>query len=656
MYICVQIKLSTMHKSLFRTLAGVYLLFVCPVFLLAAPRQPEPVQRELQQSLPLSQITLSGHLGEMLDICLKKRVIGQDIDEITDIYKVRTESNRWQTEFWGKWMLGAAPLYALTANPELGAMMQSSTQTVVATQSADGYIGNYAPDKHLEQWDVWGRKYTLSGILLQYRQESDKSRRKELLASAVRLANHLMSEVGSEPGKKSIISVGNYRGMAASSVLEPIVWLYRETLEKRYLDFALYIVTSWETADGPGLIAKALAGVHVADRFPHPKSWFSVENGMKAYEMMSCYQGLLELWKVTGNATYLAVVEAVANDIAQTEINAAGSGSAFECWYHGIPLQTEPTYHMMETCVTTTWMRLCQSLLLATGKPLYADWLERTLYNAFLGSMHPETALFTKYSPLSGTRGAGEDQCGVHTNCCIANGPRGFATIPETLLTQSADTLCVNLYVPSVSVVSGPGEKSSFAIEQITDYPATGRVELSVRASKSRSYVLKCRIPSWSRRTSVTVNGEEIGAVTPGSYLVLSRVWNQGDKVVLEFDMEPRTLQNGRYVAFERGPVLLARDARFDDGPIDESVGAPGTAPVELVPVKEGLPAGIWLGFTTKLVLGTNLEREFGQPRPVHFCDFASAGNTWDNHSRYRVWLPVSLNVTRADYRSYNIP
>ncbi|MGE4568310.1 MAG: beta-L-arabinofuranosidase domain-containing protein [Bacteroidales bacterium] len=649
-----------MHKLFFRTVSAACLLFISPLFLSATPAQPEKEQdqeqRQSQQSLTLSQIALSGRLGQMLDICLKNRVMGQDMAEITDIFKVRTESNRWQTEFWGKWMLGAAPLYALTANPELGKMMQSSTQAVVATQSADGYIGNYAPDKHLEQWDVWGRKYTLSGILLQYRRESDKAHRKALLASAVALANHLMSEVGSGPGKKSIVAVGNYRGMAASSVLEPIVWLYRETLDKRYLDFSLYIVKSWEEEGGPGLIAKAVAGVHVADRYPHPKSWFSVENGMKAYEMMSCYQGLLELYKVTGNSTYLAVVEAVAQDIANTEINAAGSGSAFECWYHGIPLQTEPTYHMMETCVTTTWMRLCQSLLLTTGKPLYADWLERTLYNAFLGSMHPGSALFTKYSPMSGTRGAGEDQCGLHTNCCIANGPRGFATIPETLITRAADTLCVNLYVPSVSVVSAPDDKARFAIEQKTDYPATGRVELTIQASKSRPVVLKCRIPSWSGRTSVMVNGAEIGAVKPGSYLAISREWNNGDKIVLQFDMEPRTLQIGRFVAFERGPLLLARDTRFADGPIDESVGAPGNAPVELVPVTEGLPAGIWLGFTTKLVLGTNLEREFGAPREVHFCDFASAGNTWDAHSRYRVWLPVSLNVTRSGYRSYNIP
>ena len=65
----------------------------------------------------------------------------------------------------------------------------------------------------------------------------------------------------------------------------------------------------------------------------------------KAYEMMSCYEGLLELYKVTGNPLYLSVVEKTVGHIVREEINVAGSGSAFECWYGGKERQTQPTYH-----------------------------------------------------------------------------------------------------------------------------------------------------------------------------------------------------------------------------------------------------------------------------------------------------------------------
>jgi len=82
----------------------------------------------------------------------------------------------------------------------------------------------------------------------------------------------------------------------------------------------------------------------------------------KAYEMMSCYDGLLELYRITGEPSYLKSVEMAVRNIIESEINIAGSGTAYECFYHGTKYQTEPTYHTMETCVTMTWMKLCFNL------------------------------------------------------------------------------------------------------------------------------------------------------------------------------------------------------------------------------------------------------------------------------------------------------
>ncbi|MDD2436106.1 MAG: hypothetical protein PHX50_02685 [Massilibacteroides sp.] len=59
-----------------------------------------------------------------------------------------------------------------------------------------------------------------------------------------------------------------------------------------------------------------------------------------------------------------------------------------------------------------------------------------------------------------------------------------------------------------------------------------------------------------------------------------------------------------------------------------------------------------WMTFTAPLVLGTDLEGH-RDPILVHFCDFASAGNTWDKTTRYRVWLPKALNVMHSPYNPY---
>ncbi len=214
-----------------------------------------------------------------------------------------------------------------------------SVHELLATQSPDGYIGNYARGSHLEGWDVWGRKYTLLGLLAWYDLTADAA----ALRGAQRLADHLLREVG--PGAADIVTLGLYRGMAASSVLEPMVRLYRRTHDERYLRFAEYILDRWSSAKGPQLIEKA--GVPVAERFPAPKKWWSWENGQKAYEMMSCYAGLVELYRETGWLSALSAAVRTFESIRDTEINVAGSGSAAECWYGGQARQTEvlPAFH-----------------------------------------------------------------------------------------------------------------------------------------------------------------------------------------------------------------------------------------------------------------------------------------------------------------------
>ena len=242
----------------------------------------------------------------------------------------------------------------------------------------------------------------------------------QALAAASGIADHLISQLKSKNVK--IVKCGLYRGMASSSVLEPIMKLYNISGDKRYLDFATDIVTQWETQDGPRLVSRS--DVPVALRFPHPQpKWFSYENGAKAYEMMSCYEGLLEYYKVTGNeADYKAVRQSVSH-IIEEEINIAGSGSAVECWYGGKSLQTVPTYHIMETCVGFTWMQLCSRLLKFCGDSRYADQIEKTFYNAILGSMKNDGSQIAKYTPLEGWRVEGERQCGMNINCSTVHAP-----------------------------------------------------------------------------------------------------------------------------------------------------------------------------------------------------------------------------------------
>ena len=624
------------------------ILFLIPFFSFSKskPVQVQPAKTDLLEAWKPSEIQIHGYLGEKMDLCFSQRIKKQDVQHLIEPFKTRNETRLWQTEFWGKWILSAIASYEYNHDPEMLTIIRNAVSGLLETQTPDGYISNYSKDAQLQHWDIWGRKYTLLGLLAYY----DISADTKALYAAKKLADHLLTQVG--PGKADIVKTGNYRGMPSSSILEPMVLLYRHTGESRYLDFAKYIVAQWETTDGPRLISKAQEGVNVADRFPFPKSWWSWDNGQKAYEMMSCYEGLLELYRITGEPTYLKSAEKAVQNIIDNEINVAGSGTAFECFYHGRQRQTEPTYHTMETCVTFTWIKLCNNLLRLTANPMYADQIEKTVYNALMASMKFDGSQIAKYSPLEGQRHEGEEQCGMHINCCNANGPRAFALLPKMALMTGQNEIVLNLYSQSsASVLLNP--KNKVTILQSTAYPETDQIEISLQPEKPESFTLSLRIPVWSNQSSVTVNGIPAEGVQAGSYFRINREWKKDDKVVLKLDMTGRLISLNGFQAIMRGPVLLARDSRFGDGFVDEAAVIQNKENrVELVAVSKK-PDHIWMSFTAPLVLGTDLEGEGRNAKQIHFCDFASAGNTWTYESRYRVWIKQTLNVMNAVYKAY---
>ncbi|MDB5209284.1 MAG: hypothetical protein JWQ30_111 [Sediminibacterium sp.] len=435
--------------------------------------------------------------------------------------------------------------------------------------------------------------------------------------------------------------------MAASSVLEPITQLYTRTKDKRYLNFAEEIIREWETTDGPQLISKA--GVDVSQRFPKPQNWFSWDQGQKAYEMMSCYEGLLELYRITGKPQYKEAVEKTWANINETEINIAGSGSSVECWFGGKQLQTMPIAHYQETCVTATWIKLSQQLLRLTGETKYADAIEQTYYNALLGSMKPDGSDWAKYSPLAGQRLEGGDQCNMGLNCCVASGPRGLFTLPLTAVMSEKDGARVNFFVDGDYHVQIPGGQS-IDITQQTDYPVSGNIKLKLSVTPNEPFTLRVRIPAWSKQSSVTINGNLFSNTTAGQYVEIKRNWKTGDVVDLILDMRAHLVQMGetqKSIAIVRGPVVLARDARLGGANVDEAAKPVLNKDGYLDLEPAGLNSnGTWMQFKAPFILESHKE---GPNKPVSLllCDYASAGNTYDERSRFRIWIPQLFDPTK---------
>lgn len=606
---------------------------------------------------PKGTVSIQGYLGQKLELCIQNGIMQKDYELYIKPFAVRNDDpSKWQGEFWGKWFTSAALAYGYQPSQKHLNLIQTATEGLMNTQTPQGRLSSYTKD--FGDWDIWGRKYALLGLVAYYDQTGDK----RALDAAARGLDDLIAVAG--PGKQKLTETGLslLEALSSNSVLEPVVLIYQRTGQQKYLDFANYIVEQWSlpnkyTARGMRLVEDALAGVdpiHIS--------------APKGYEQMSCFEGLCELYRVTGNQKYLDAVVTFGHKVRETENMIVGSGSSGELWCNGAMRQTELLEQPMETCVTATWIKFCYQLLRLTGDPVWADEMEVTLYNALLGAMADDGNWWAYFSPLMGERMPSPLQVpSCNTSCCVANGPRGLLTVPGWSVMRSNDGPVINLYAKGEWKYALP-EGNELVLNQNTDYPKTGEIELLISQKKSARYTISLRIPAWSKNTKVWVNGDLVEANASG-YLQLGREWKDGDKVKLSLDMRGRVLKapgNPNQMAVMRGPVVLALDSRFvkeksynlwllhdgynwkhdqswkiDYALLEPVSSFPQEMYIDLNPVNP-LPDGVWMAFEVPFLY-----------RPTHFvnhkkeslvmCDYASAGNQYSTENLFRVWMPQPL-------------
>ncbi|HWD94304.1 MAG TPA: beta-L-arabinofuranosidase domain-containing protein [Verrucomicrobiae bacterium] len=604
----------------------------------------EPVTPEIKDAmwfLPSGSIVFNGRLGRSLNVCENERIVKQNVADLIAPFASRQEDRTWRSEFWGKWFTSAALAYRYQPQPRLREILDEAALGLMNTQSTNGDITTYKPAAEFSNWDTWGRKYTLLGFLAYCDLTDDP----KTLAAACHHADYVLDHFG--PGKADIATNGYWNGMAASSILEPMVLLYRRTGDSRYLRFAEYIVHSWQEPEGPDLIRKALKGVPVFKMFPGPdptKKGYMGGGSSKAYEMMSCYEGLIELYRVTGEREFLDAASKAFANIRDTEITIIGSGSSWERWCNGRMRQADKVPDWMETCVTVYWLKFAAQLLCVTGDPAYADQIERTTYNALLAAQKEDGTWWSHYSPLDGTREGADDQCGMHMDCCTANGPRGLMMLPELAVMNANTGPVVNFYEPADATVS-LADNTSVHFEIKSDYPRFGVVNIIVNPASAAEFTLSLRIPAWSDATRVEVNGRSVSGISRGTYARLTRTWKPGDRVRLTFDFRARLVRDpggSGQIALVRGPVVYALDNRISKPLRDENEGrflADTNGIIETTLVHNDMPPGIYVALDMPIIT-----RE-GKRSSMRFCDYASAGDTWSENSTFRVWLPQPLDL-----------
>jgi DUF1680 family protein len=545
------------------------------------------LRHEVIAATPPDAAQLRGLVGGRLDLNRLNRLHFQEADHLLFPFqehcpvgmdhpdRPREEiRGDWQGEYIGTWLDAAILSAHNSGDPALRAKIDDLVADWLATQEADGYLGTYDEGDRWKSWDIWVQAHDLIGLISYFRLTG----KPDVLLAAVRVADRVLMDFG--PGKAYLHETGHHQGMASSSFLEPVLWLYAETHNPQYLDFARWLVDEdWEHPNGPRIVSSLLAGRGVAGTA-----------NAKGIEMLICFAGLVELYRATGEERYLAPVIIAWDDIARHHLYITGSASTGEYFRHDYLLRNDGFFQLGETCVSMGWLYLNLLLGRLTGSSRYFDMAEQTLYNHLLGAQSPDGRGWAYYL---GLRDHKRYRWHIDPECCPTRGVRALAQLPLNVFGIDAEGLVVNFYESATGrLVLDSGVPVT--LEVVTDYPFDGVIRLHLHPDGSEQFSVRLRLPGWCERWALRVNQDDDDAVLDeAGYLRISRVWQPGDVIELTLDMPVQiardNLGNSGRVAIVRGPLVYAMDNAYlppghllDDMTLVLPANAPASA-VELV-------------------------------------------------------------------------
>ena len=229
----------------------------------------------------------------------------------------------------------------------------------------------------------------------------------------------------------------------------------------------------------------------------------------------------------------------------------------------------------IELCGVVEHMNSDEHLLRITGDTFWADHIENITFNSFPATVSPD---FKAVRYLTGPNMVVSDSethwPGIANNgpflnfnpfssrCCQHNHAQGWPYFTENLWMATPDNgLAAVIYSPSM-VNAKVGDNTNISITNKTNYPFSDDLIFKITADKSDLFPIYFRIPSWSKKPKLLINGKTINTpIEAGKFIKINRKWSNGDivKLVLPKDISVKKWEkNHNSVSVNYGPLTFS--------------------------------------------------------------------------------------------------
>ena len=460
-----------------------------------------------------------------------------------------------------KWTEAVGFVLQSQADPALRKSTDALIREYIAVQEPSGYLNTYYVEdrrplrmqQHTQEvgHELYCMGHYLQGAIAYYRATGDAT----MLNAGIKFVDDfLLPNYGPRVNQTPIVS-------GHPEIEMSLIELYRTTGNKRYVDLAGYILhgdTRWTIK--PSAIVYMFCGI------PFPQRTKLEGHAVRA--MYACC-GATDYYLETGDPAYWKTLETLWQDLVSHQLYVTGGvGARAEGEAFGDAYELPNARAYGESCAAIGNMMWNARMLAATGEARFTDVMERALYNGINSGMSLDGKMYCYRNPLAFEPATGDviRNPWYDTTCCPPNLQRTFASLPGYFYSTSKEGIYVHLYDSSEMdwhLEDGTGLK----MVQKTEYPWKGDMELTVSPAKSHEFTVYLRIPGWSEKNIVRVNGQVIEGAKSGEYLAIRRTWNSGDKVELAMDMTPRLIHANAAVmedvgktAMQRGPVVFCME------------------------------------------------------------------------------------------------
>lgn len=503
--------------------------------------------------LPLGSISAEDWLKEML-IRQKNGATGH-LDEMYS--EVMGERNGWlggdgdQWERGPYWIDGLLPLAYILKDSSLIAKTTPWIEWALNSQKDNGYFGpdkDYPYEAGLQRdncQDWWPRMVVLK-VLQQYYSATADRRVIDLMTAYFK---YQLENLSSKP-LDNWTFWARFRG---GDNLMMVYWLYNITKEKFLLDLGEIIYNQTEPYTEIFLEHKKLSGVgtihsvNLAQGIKTPIIYYQFDQQQK----------------------YLDALECALDDLHQFQGYPTGMFSGDEAIHGNDPTQGT------ELCTIVEYLYSLETMYKITANPRFAELIERIAYNALPCQTDDDYTVRQYFQQVNQIRLQSHQRnfdvnhdgldamFGLMTGypCCTSNMHQAWPKLVQNLWYATADAgIAATIYAPS-SVRAKVADGVEVTISEKTKYPFEEKILFTIESiDKSCQFPFLIRIPSWSRETSILLNGKKIDFATDKDRLVrIDRVWSEADELELIFTPEIElTVWKENARAVERGPLVYA--------------------------------------------------------------------------------------------------